>query len=246
MLSENAKAWNLYSPSYQAHANLPTNVVSYGPNVATEADLHLLGNLSGKRVVELGCGGGQSAIALARQGAHVIGIDISARQLDHARKLVTDEQVTVELHRGDAADLAFVAANTVDLVLSTYVFHEIEDIGRVLRQAHRILTRNGMVVVSVPHPAAGIPEGGSYFDTGPTIEVRDGIAFSCYPRTIGELFTIMSRAHFQTDMIVEPTPTLRSPEPPGTPRSRSKAKPAEPAPAIAPPTLILRARKLGI
>ncbi|MGK2958043.1 MAG: class I SAM-dependent methyltransferase [Acidimicrobiales bacterium] len=247
MLSETAKAWNLYSPSYQAKFALPTDVVSYGPNVATESDLRLLGSLASKRVVELGCGGGQNAIALAKQGAHVIGMDISSRQLDYARNLLKTEQVRVELHRSDAADLAFVSANSVDLVLSTYVFNEIEDVGRVLRQAHRILVRNGLLVISLPHPAVGIAEGRSYFENGPATEIRDGISFTCYPRTIGELFTIMNRAHFQVDMIVEPLPQLPS-EPASTPapKSRTKTKPAEPIKPVAPPTLILRARKLGI
>lgn len=201
--------------------------------------------MSTKRVVELGCGGAQNAIALAKQGAHAIGIDISSAQLDFARKLVASENVIVELHRGDAADLAFISANSVELALSTNVFNEIEDIGRVLRQAHRILVRNGLLVISVPHPAKGVVDGRSYFESGPTIEVRDDVSFTCYPRTISDLYTNISRAHFEIDMIVEPQPQppAREDAPTGSTKTRPKAKSIQP---LVPETLILRARKLGI
>ena len=43
-------------------------VVQYGPDLPTEADLRLCGDLSGRRVLELGCGGEQASIALAHQG----------------------------------------------------------------------------------------------------------------------------------------------------------------------------------
>lgn len=241
--SDTAKAWNLYSARYQAHINLPTDVVSYGANVPTENDLRLLTNMSTKRVVELGCGGAQNAIALAKQGAHAIGIDISSAQLDFARKLIASEKVTVELHRGDAADLAFISANSVELVLSTNVFNEIEDIGRVLRQTHRILARNGLLVISVPHPAKGVVDGRSYFESGPTIEVRDDVSFTCYPRTISDLYTNISRAHFEIDMIVEPQHSAREDTSAGSTKTRQKAKSVQP---LVPETLILRARKLGI
>ena len=91
---------------WPAWADLPLDVVSYGPDCATEADLKLLGRLEGKRVLELGCGGGPIAVALAKQGAKVIAVDGSAEQLGHARRLCEREEVSVELHQGDLADLA--------------------------------------------------------------------------------------------------------------------------------------------
>ena len=57
----NAPAW----------VDLSTDIVQYGPDIPTEADLRLLGNLENKRVLELGCGGGPNAVAMAKQGARV-------------------------------------------------------------------------------------------------------------------------------------------------------------------------------
>jgi cyclopropane fatty-acyl-phospholipid synthase-like methyltransferase len=42
--------------------------VSYGPDIPNERAYRLLGNVEGKRVLELGCGGEQASIALAHQG----------------------------------------------------------------------------------------------------------------------------------------------------------------------------------
>ncbi len=47
-------------------AELPTDTVTYGADVPAEHELHLLGSVAGKRILDLGCGGGHNAIALAR------------------------------------------------------------------------------------------------------------------------------------------------------------------------------------
>src|SRR5262245_36978113 len=98
--------------AWPAWAELPLDVVSYGPDCASEAELKLLGRVEGKRVLELGCGGGSTAVALAKQGAKVIAIDGSTEQLAQARRLSEREEVAVEWHQGDLAELAFVRADT--------------------------------------------------------------------------------------------------------------------------------------
>ena len=58
--------------AFPAEHDPPRDVVSYGPDIADETTLRLLPGVEGKRVLELGAGGGHNAVALARQGAHVI------------------------------------------------------------------------------------------------------------------------------------------------------------------------------
>jgi hypothetical protein len=57
-----------FSATFPAEATLLHHVVSYGPDIPNERAYRLLGNVEGKRVLELGCGGEQASIALAYQG----------------------------------------------------------------------------------------------------------------------------------------------------------------------------------
>ena len=139
MPTDIATQWDRQSAAYQDVANLPTNVAHYGPDIPTEAELRLLGDLRGKKVLELGCGGAQCSIAFAKQGATAIGVDFSPAQLAYARRLCAEEEVRVELRQGDLADLAFLRADSIDLVFSAYAFGYVEDLNRVFRQVHRVL-----------------------------------------------------------------------------------------------------------
>src|SRR5690349_12996080 len=87
----NTSAWDSLAPTDAAAP--PLDTVSYGPEMPGERELRLLGDVKGKRVLELGCGTGQAAIVLARKGAHAIAIDASARQLAAARRFAEREEV---------------------------------------------------------------------------------------------------------------------------------------------------------
>src|SRR3954466_8630922 len=216
MPTDNAAAWDRHSAAYQEGARLPTDVAHYGPDIGTEVDFRLLGDLKGKRVLELGCGGAQCSIAFAKQGATAIGIDFSAEQLAFARRLCEREEVRVELRQGDLADLAFLRADTIDLAFSAYTFGYVEDLNRVFRQVHRALKPNAPLVFSLPHPAYDMIDDDdaeqpllirrSYFDRTPIDYERNGIPFTDYRHTIGDLFTPLSRSSFRVDTILEPEP----------------------------------------
>jgi hypothetical protein len=61
-----------FSATFPAEATLPHHVVSYGPDIPNERAYRLLGNVEGKRVLELGCDGEQASIALAHQGPLIV------------------------------------------------------------------------------------------------------------------------------------------------------------------------------
>ena len=72
MITNNKRAWNAYATRYFKQANFSYDVVDYGdPRCDTDETLHLLPNVSGKTVLELGCGGGNVGIALAKRGAQL-------------------------------------------------------------------------------------------------------------------------------------------------------------------------------
>ncbi|MBO0746872.1 MAG: class I SAM-dependent methyltransferase [Acidimicrobiaceae bacterium] len=257
MAGSEQEAWDAYAEAYQARMQLSTSVVSYGPDIPTEADLRLLGDVKGKRVLDLGCGGGQAVVTFAKQGATAVGVDYSGAQLAWARRLAAAEEVRVDLRQNDLAELAFVRADSMDLVFSAYALQYVEDLGRVFRQVHRVLKVGAPLVFSIPHPSYqmlwGDPAGGvevdgdpgdppvirrSYFERAPFHRQREAdgesVTLTEYPRTLGDVYIGLVRASFRVDVLLEPSPA------PG-PRSQV----FRPAMAWVPSTLIVRARKEG-
>lgn len=245
MPADNAAAWDRYSAAYQAEADLPTDVVSYGPDIGTESDYRLCGNVDGKRVLDLGCGGAQASIAFARRGANAIGVDSSAAQLAFARRLVEREEVKVELRHGDLADLAFVRGDSMDLVFSASAFGYVEDLDRVFRQVNRVLKAEHPFVFSLAHPTYDLIDDEaepallirrSYFDRAPVEEDRGEVSLVRYHHTVSGLFTSLNRANFRVDTMLEP-------EPRGDDAHSQRWRPTF---ASLPPTLVIRARKQGV
>ncbi|MFI5054321.1 MAG: class I SAM-dependent methyltransferase [Acidimicrobiia bacterium] len=189
----------------------PTDVPLYGPDGPTERELRLIGDAHGKRVLDLGCGTGQAAIALAHHGAIVIGLDASAGQLARAREIADREEVKVEWRKGDLADLAFLRAESIDIAFSAFAVAEVDDISRLFRQVQRVLKPGSPFVFSYEHPMAlSIGPGGgvthSYFDPGPIVVERHGEPIVLHTRGIGDVFTELGRAGFRVDTIAEPQP----------------------------------------
>ena len=244
MTTDFAAAWDRYATSYQEATRWPVTVVHYGPDLPTEEDLRLLGDLRGKRVLDLGCGGGHNAVAMARDGATVIGVDLSVEQLALARQLAADHEVRVELRSGDLADLAYLRADSIDLAISADAFGYVEDLGRVFRQVHRVLKVGSPLVFSLAHPAWHMVAGGpadppvvrrSYFDRSPLPPPVGGEGVAEHPHDLSSLLTGLVRASYRVEHVVEPEPPV------GVPRSGLW----QPAAAVVPRMLIVRARKEG-
>jgi SAM-dependent methyltransferase len=222
--------------------DLPTDVVTYGADVPREDTFKLLGNVEGKRMLDLGCGVGHNAIAMAAQGAKVIGVDESADQIAAARAACEREGQKVEFHHGPLAELAFLRADTIDGALSAFGLAPVADIDRVFRQVHRVLRPEMPLVLSLPHPAFALADPDdptrtvrrSYWDSAP-ISADEDRGVTDVPRTLSALFTSLGRANFRVDTVLEPEPTPRGP------RSRRWTD----LMTLVPATLIIRARKLG-
>jgi SAM-dependent methyltransferase len=229
----NAEVWDRVAARDRSDG-VATDVVSYAPGGPTEADLRLLGDVNGKRVLDIGTGIGANAVALARQGAHVIAIDRSDAQLAAARKLATATEVRVEWHECDAADLAFLRADSIDVALAAGVAGEVEDLDRLLRQVHRVLRPGAPFVFSYDHPMAlavgregaapgALPLGAlevrrSYFDTQPVVTEYEGERIRVWPHTIADVFSSLHRAGYRVEQLLEPEPLAESDPGPSVPR----------------------------
>jgi SAM-dependent methyltransferase len=180
----------------------------YGPDGPSEHDLKLVGDVAGKRVLDLGCGDGNAAVALARDGAVVIAVDASPNRLARARRLAEDHEVRVEFREADLAELAFMRADSVDVVFSALAVDMAEDWARVFRQAQRVLKPNAPFVFSHAHPFAACVDGDrvvrAYSDAGSVTTQRWGETVTIHPRGLGDTFTDLTRAGFRVDALHEP------------------------------------------
>lgn len=206
------RSFHRYSTAFPAGLSRPADRVDLGPDVPADVTRRLLGDLQGRRVVELGCGMGHSAVAMALAGARVTGIDPDETQLDHARELADEHEVSIELRGADdLADLAFMPAEAADVVLAVHSLAAVDHADRVIRQAHRLLRPGGSLVVSMPHPASALVDP---FDEEPDRLVRgyfDRDVLGSGPSTthrytVAELFTSMVRAEYRVDQLVEVGP----------------------------------------
>src|SRR3990167_2086609 len=121
MTAETKKWWESSSKDYQEECKIPIDI-HYGPGSPNESYYKLLGNLKNKKILEIGCGGAQCGIAMAKQGAKVTGIDISEEQLKFARRLAEKNKVKINLIQGSFQNLSKFKSNNYDIVFSAYAF----------------------------------------------------------------------------------------------------------------------------
>ncbi len=173
-----------------------TTPIRFGRDIPDDAELRLCGDLSdGKRALELGVSRNQNAIAFALAGAKSIAIDSDAGAIDRLRDTAAKHEVRVECHVSDLADLGFATSGSVAAVVADHSLIDVDDLGRLLRQVHRVLTSSHPFVISVPHPFAAV-------------HTTDAMGSKVHPygsvgRTIGDWHTHLGRANFRVDRILE-------------------------------------------
>ncbi len=117
--------------------------------------LDFCGNLTGKRVLDLGCGEGYCARQLKERGAaSVLGIDISPEMVERAQLQERQFPLGIQYHAGSATDLKALETSTFDLAVAVFLFNylSIDEMLHVMQEVHRLLTVGGAFVFVVPHP----------------------------------------------------------------------------------------------
>ena len=215
----NRSWWDANADEYQAEhgAFLGDARFLWCPEGVYEDQVHLLGEVSGKRVLEVGCGAAQCARWLAGQGARAVGFDLSARQLAHARRI--DQELGrpgPDLVQADATALPF-ASGVFDHACSAFgAVPFVADSAAVMREVGRVLRPGGRWVFAVPHPFRwclpddpgehGLKVRDSYFDRRPYVEQDDdGVAtYVEHHRTFGDRVRELAEAGFTLADLIEP------------------------------------------
>jgi SAM-dependent methyltransferase len=213
----NQAGWDGMADLYQATTAISVDDVHYGPLGPGERELGLLDEVRGSRVLELACGAAQNSIALAKQGAFVTAMDISNKQLRHARRLAAREGVGVDLLRGDMESLRMFRDGIFDLVLSSFGWEYVPDLGQCLEECSRVMAVGGTLIVCTVHPLAAFEwdeesQDLRVFDyfrlpvevwPEPEHGQEEGATFF---HTIEEVFSLLTASGFAVEQILEPSP----------------------------------------
>lgn len=116
-----------------------------------EDELGLLGEVEGRDVLELGCGAGRWSIALAREGARAVGLDLSAGQLGRAASLARRTPTRPAFVRGNAEHVPF-RDGAFDVVFCDWGAMTFADPYRTVPECARLLRRGGVLAFSTSSP----------------------------------------------------------------------------------------------
>jgi len=110
---------------------------------------HLLGDVSGKTVLDYGCGAGENSVLIASHGARVIGVDISPELLELAeRRMELSGLTNFEFKVGSAHELP-LEAESVDVVYGMAILHHL-DLELASKEVFRVLKKGGRAIFFEP------------------------------------------------------------------------------------------------
>jgi len=119
---------------------------------ATAALLELAGDVGGLRLLEVACGQGRVARELARRGAALTGLDISAALLARARACEAAEPLGISYLHADVTTSGVLDGQVFDGVVCNYGLSDIDDLDGALASVARLLRPGGWFVFSLLHP----------------------------------------------------------------------------------------------
>lgn len=214
----NRHDWDLYADEYQqTHGEFLGDVgFVWGPEGHREAELRVLGDPVGRRVLELGSGAGQCARWLRSQGAAAYGLDLSERQLQHSRRLDEATGVPVPSVCATATTIPF-ADGSFDIVFSSFgALQFVADADVMVGEVARVLRPGGTFGFSVTHPIRwampddpgpeGLTVASSYWDRTPYVEEDEEgrPRYVEHHRTLGDWVSLLSGAGFRLTALHEP------------------------------------------
>ncbi len=214
----NRRDWDRAADDYQAeHGEFLRDVgFIWSPEGVDEEEAGLLGDVAGERVLEVGCGAGQCARWLTTRRAEVLAMDLSYRQLQHARRIDAETGVTVPVVCATVSAIPFADAAFGSAFSAFGALPFVPDIGYALGEVSRVLRPGGRFVFSVLHPVrrmfaddptnAGLAVTRSYFDRTPYVETDDAGTLSYVEphHTLGDWISALRVADLVLEELVEP------------------------------------------
>ena len=172
--SDVSDAYDRWSASYDTDANLTRDLDA---RVLREAPLQL----SGKRVLELGCGTGKNTEWLAANARSVTALDFSPGMLARAHQRVTTTNVRFAEH--DIRNPLPLDDESVDIVVGNLVLEHVDELASVFAEAARVLAIGGQFFFCELHPYRQLRGGQAHFADATS---GDTVVVTAYRHTTSE------------------------------------------------------------
>lgn len=130
----------------------------YHRNVVLPAVLRMLGEVAGKKVLDVCCGQGVLCRMLAQQGAQAVGIDASPRLIDAARR----HGGGARYETADARDLGQLADASFDAATCVMALQDLDDPAAVIASMAKALRPGGKALIVIMHPCFRVPRQSSW------------------------------------------------------------------------------------
>lgn len=219
ILKTNKSYWDTYADFWFGTTSLP----EYGVHFVTEDELHLFGDVSGKKLLEFGCGSGHSLKYLAdRNAGELWGVDISGRQLENAEAYLKEHGYTAKLICAPMEAELDIPTDYFDYVYSIYGIGWTTDLPGTFRKIASYLKNDGIFIFSWHHPlnycvSWSCSEGGtiiendklvfmkSYFDESYFKMPVHGSEVILCNRKISTYVNALTQAGFAIEQMIEQT-----------------------------------------
>lgn len=183
----------------------------YGAFVS-EDKCQLFGDVSGKRMLEIGCGSGQSLKYLGeRKAAELWGMDLSENQIEKTKQLLTSYGLSATLICSPMEEECGIPKEYFDFVYSIYAVGWTTDIERTFRQIASYLKKNGVFIFSWSHPIhkCVAPENDRlvfkkcYFDESWYSVTLGGSTLTLSDRKLSTYVNALAQAGFVIEQLIE-------------------------------------------
>lgn len=226
ILIQNKTSWNAITDSFNGVTALP----AFGCLCPTEEDLHLFPDLSGKKVLDIGCGSGHSLKWCGDHGASELwGLDLSERQIKRAHALLADNGYASHLFCSPMEENPGLPVHTFDVVYSIYAIGWTVDLQKTFDLISDYLKPGGLFIFSWDHPFMHCVDvkdetlifSGNYYEKEPFTFTRTaggkgagrnpatyeegGYPLTLYNRRLSDYINALSNAGLAAVRVVEET-----------------------------------------
>jgi len=148
MEDSSTQSWNQIAEDWVTHAD----VNDYRNVFLIPHTFALLGEVTGKKVLDVGCGEGGYTRMLAAKGAYATGIDGSDKLIEIAKRRAEKENLEITYQVTNANSLSNVKDDSFDVVLAAMSLMDVEDYPGVCAEIYRVLRDSGEFLMSITHP----------------------------------------------------------------------------------------------